>query len=108
MDSSRRWSRRLYLNYYSGLVGRITAGLKVVIRSAATVTNSEIKAAATVMAKNCVTCVTPMSANPEAENIKEARALNIFKSTSWSITAKKKAEKNAATNSSNIAKYYQT
>lgn len=49
-----------------------------------------------------------MSANPEAENIKEASALSIFKSTSWSITAKKKAEKNAATNSSNMAKYYQT
>lgn len=60
------------------------------------------------MAMNCVTWVTPMSANPEAENIKEASALNIFKSTSWSTTARKNAEKKAATSSSNMAKYYQT
>ena len=102
------WSRRLYLNYCSGLVGRIAAGLKVVMRSAATVIKRDKKAEATIMAKNVVMWVTPMRASPPAENIKEAKALNILRSTSWSITAIKKAEKQEATSSSNMAKYYQT
>lgn len=107
MDSLRLWSRRLYPKFYSGLVGRVIAGLNVVRRSAATVTKRDKKAEDTVNATNKEILDTPSKASPPAENIKDAKALNIFNSTTWSKTAKKKAEKQAATISSNmLISYY--
>lgn len=78
----------------------------MVIRSAATVIKRDKKAEATVKTINVVILDTPSKANPDAENIKDAKALNILRSTSWSITARKKAEKQAATSSSNIETAY--
>ena len=107
MDSLGRWSRRLYLKFYSGLVGRVIAGLNVVRRSAATVTKRDKKAEDIVNATKRPISDTPNKARPAAENIKEAKALNIFNSTTWSITAKKNAEKQAAIiNSNMLISYY--
>ena len=107
MDSLRLWSRRLYPKFYSGLVGRVIAGLNVVKRSAATVTKRDKKAEDIVNATKRPISDTPSKASPPAENIKEAKALNIFSSTTWSKTAKKKAEKQAATiNSNMLISYY--
>lgn len=72
------------------------------MRSAATVIKRDKNAEDTVNATKSPISDTPNKTRPPAENIKEANALNIFNSTTWSKTAKKKAEKQAATISSNM------